>query len=540
MKLRRGYIPTDAAYPLMGLNTLDPPQLENRHYTPDCKNVVFNKGVVSKRRGYQYIGAVLNASGVTETVLALIEFETFDGVKTLLAITNKKQYKYDVGSAAWVNITYQAVGVDVDWTGAETDTVDWAVVTGKNGSGTYVKWVIVTNGKDQPRYWDGAASKFALFAPTGITNFKTCKTITGFFDHLLLGNITYTGGSIDHNLMVWSDQQSLVEFTETALTTAGAAILTDLKGELLQFVQLGDRLMIYSENSIIGCAFVSGSLIYSFEKILEETRLVSRRSVVNIGSFHMFLSQENITVFDGSRLIRQSADQIYRSYRDDFYAGNRYMAFSFHDVAREHVYFNFPTGTSAELFQVEYHRNDPSYSVWTRTAYLDRATCMGLLTRDSNLACNSPQLAGVPCSACHFPCSQGSIRGGFPVRVFGTATGRVALADDTIANDAAVAVESYYDTPDFTTDEANFSEYARWIEYEFEAKGFEVQIYYSTDSGVSWNELENVELTGNWIKYKRPIDFMAGKFRLRFGSNCSNSAFYLRWVRCWYKPGGAA
>jgi hypothetical protein len=534
MKTKRGYLPKDSIYPLLGLNTFDPsPQVDPR-MSPDLLNIELIKGEVGKRKGYAYLGSTL-----TDPVIGVVEFQALDGTKTLLAFTTKKQYKYDTGSNDWTNITYQVASVDVNWTGAVTDVFEYAIVSGKNVSGTYTTWIIATNGKDQPRYWDGTASKFALYAPTGITNFKTCKTLTSFYDHILLGNISYTSGSPDRTLVVWSETQELTKFADTD-QDAGSAILTDTQGDIVKFVQFGDRMMIYSDNTIHSITYIAGVSVFTFEKILQETRLISPRSIVNIGPFHLFLSQENVIYFDGTKLWGHIGNRIYRSYRDELDASNRHLAFAFHDVAKMHVYFNYPIVGDSQIYKTEYKIQNLLDSTWTRIKYNDSTLSMGFFSRDTNLACNSAQFVGVTCSGTDFPCSQGSIKGGFPVRVFGTSTGRVCLCDDTIPNDAGTAAESRWDSIDFTVPEGYESELGRWLEIEMDLKGFEADVLISLDQGQTYQFVETLALTGRYDKYRVQIDEMSKSLRVRIKNQCPSSSFYLRWLRVWLRPGGAA
>jgi hypothetical protein len=531
MKSNKGYLPKDSIYPMLGLDTFNPSTQLDPHFSPDVLNMELIKGEIGKRKGYSFLGTTL-----TDPVIGVVEFQDLGGTKHLLAFTTKKQYKFDSGD--WVDITYQAMAADVDWTGTVTDYFDYAIVSGKNSGGTYTTWIIVTNGKDQPRFWDGAASKFALFAPD-IPNFKSCRTLVGFYDHLVLGNISYASGDPDRTLVTWSETQELTKFLDTD-NDAGSAILTDTQGDIKKFMILGDRLMIYSDNTIHSVTFVAGLIVFTFEKILQETRLLSPRSIVNIGPFHLFMSQENVIYFDGTKLWGQIGDRIYRSYRDELDASNRHYAFAFHDVAKLHVYFAYPITGDSQFYKTEYKLSNILDSTWTRIHYNDRALSMGFFSRDVDLACDSAQFSGVSCSGTDFPCSQGSVKGAFPVRVFGTTAGRVALCDDTIPNDNGTASESRWESLDFTVPAKFQSELGRWIEVELELKGFECTVWTSVDKGGTFQQVKDLSLSESWQTYRVKVDLMSRSLRIRLSNQCPSSSFYLRWLRVWVRPGGAA
>jgi len=535
MKSGKRYLPKDEIYPLIGLNTLDPSPQANPHTSPDTKNMVFTKGIVQKRTGYSYLGTTL-----TDPVIGVVEYESLTGTKTLLAFTTKKQYKFDTSTLDWVNITYQSGGVDVNWTGVESDTLDYAIVSGLDGSSVFKKWVVITNGKDQPRYWDGAAAKFALYAPAGITGFVTCKTITGYFNQVVMGNVKTASDNV--TAVYWSNLQSLISFDSSVSDGGtGIAIMTDVDGPIQRLVPLADRCYIFTLNSIHAMQYVGGAIGMTFVKLMQESRLLSSRSVVNIGQYLLYMSQENIVLFDGTTLTREIGDRIYRGYRDELYASKRHFSFAFHDAAKRQVYFCYPTANDeSHFYNVEYQVGDMSNSVWSRLKYKDRFISMGFFSRDQNLKWNSPQIAGVGWDQSLTSWAQGSIKGGFPVRVAGTSSGRVVLLDDTAQNDANTAVDAWWDSIDFTVPSGYQSEYGRWIEIELELRGFEAEIYYTKDQGQSYTFVKKLTLTNQWTKYKVNIDVMSKNLRIKVKNDCPSSWIQGRWLRLWVTPGGAA
>lgn len=525
MKARKGYVPQESIYPINGLDTFDPSVVVDEHRSPNCFNMELIKGEVAKRQGYNYLGDALG-----DLVIGVVEFQDFSGTKHLLAFTVTSQFVYDSATNTWTDIT----GASTTWTGDETNQFDYVIASGKDGSGTYTTWIIATNGKDDPIYWDGT-STFDVFAPD-IPSFASFKTIAQFNDHLFLGNVT-TSGDLPTTLY-WSQTQELTKFADGSLG-GGAAILTDTQGEIQRLIQLGDRLMVYSDNTIHSITYVAGAAIFTFEKILQETRLLNSRSIVNLGPYHLFLSQENIIYFDGSKLWGHVGNRVYRAYRDELVAANRHMSFAFHDVAKFHVYFCYPiAGSTSQFYKVEYKLSNLPDSNWTRIKYIDRMTCAGFYSRDTNLTCDSDFLTGVKCSGLNLRCDQGSTKGAFPVRVFGTAGGKIALCDDTVPNDAGIAAESYWDTKDFNPPIEFQSSLARWIEVEMDLKGFEVEVWTSVDQGRTYQLVTNLNLTNDWQWFVVPIDLMSRTLRVRLRNSCPSSSFSFRDIKLWARPSG--
>lgn len=526
MKTRKGFLPADSIYPFRGLNTLDPSPQAPPSTSPAMVNVDVIKGAEQKRRGYSFMGDAFD-----DPVIGLEEFETLAGSKQQLAFTTKKQFLW--GGTSWGDVS----NTTNTWTGTLTNYFEATPIAGLDGSGNYKKWLLITNGKDVPKYWDGSA--IVDYAPTGISAFKTYRSAQFFYGHLVLANITYTTPAQETNAIYWTDTQKLLDFSGT---NGGVVKLSDTEGEIWKLLPFGDRLMLYSENSIHSMMYVAGDALYTFEKVLGSTRLVSARCAVSInGGLHLYLNQDNVVAFDGSKLIRFVGEQITRTYREELFVNNRNLAFGFHDAGKEHVYFGVPTGASTQkVYKLEYKLEDFSNSTYVVHDYQDDPTCMGLFSRDITLRYNSSSLSGVTYDMCNFTYNQGTVKGGFPLRVMGTEAGKVCLCDDLIMADGEEAIEAFVDSIDFTVPQEYQSSQARWLEIELDLRGFEVSVLYSTNQGQSYTLVQDLPLTSTYTKYKLPIDVMSPTLRIRLVNNCINSTFYRRWLRLWLCPGGPA
>lgn len=113
----RAYVPADSSFPFLGLDTISPRTMKDPRYSPDCENVVFSKGRLMKRKGYNQLGTTLAG-----TIKALVEFETYTGIKRLVCITSRSIYYYDGSSDAWEDISGS---VEVD----DFETNEWTTTT---------------------------------------------------------------------------------------------------------------------------------------------------------------------------------------------------------------------------------------------------------------------------------------------------------------------------------------------------------------------------------------------------------------------------
>jgi len=286
-------------------------------------------------------------------------------------------------------------------------------------------------------------------------------------------------------------------------------------------------------------SYIGGTLIFGFEPIAQQIRLVAPRAIVDVGPYHLYMSAENIYLFDGNRVARPVGDRVQTAYRETLYVNNRTQAFAFLDLAKNQVYFNVPTGeTSSVLYVLEYDVYDLENMKWTIHEYTHRVYSMGFFSRDISLQWDSPSLELVTWGGANFTWNQASIRSGFPTRVFGS-DGVVYLHDDTSANDDGVAYTAFWETKDFIVGPEGESLFGRWLEIEVIAKGFEVRILASTDGGRSFTYLSRLDLDGDSKIYKLPIDFVSRSFRLRLENLCLNSTFDIRRVKVHMRKGGA-
>jgi hypothetical protein len=531
------YTPEGSMFPFEGVDYLAPSTQVNPSLSPELNNVDVELGHLSKRKGYSDLGG-----SVDGTVLALIDFKDLSGTVHYVCITTTKEYELVSGS--WTERTFQTTApATVNRTGTEADGIDWVIITGLDSTGTIVKWLIITNGVDAPRYWDGSTSKFKKFSTDSVANngaaldytgFVTCKTLSSIDGYLVLGNVTTSAS--EPTVVVWGDTTSLTTFLPG---NAGAVDLVDVIGEIQKILPLGDRLMIYGEDSIHQMIHIGANDIFSFQKIISTTRLLGPRAIVDVGPFHFFMSQENIYLFDGTRGVRRIGDRISRRYREILQSDQRTLAFAFLDQPKNSIFFVLPTSsTSAVVFKLEFNIFDISLARWTVHTYNDRVTAMGFFTADSALAWNSASITNLTWAQAAGLWNQGSTNQGFPKRILGHST-KVSVADNTVLDDDAVAVDASWESLDFTVPREFLSEFGRWIEIEFEARGTSLDVSLSTDKGSTFVLSSSVTLDGAWTRYRVFIDEVSPTLRVKLSSSAVSVDWEVRWLRLWFTYSGA-
>ncbi len=530
------YLPVQSLYPFEGVDYLGPTTQIGESFASEMLNMDTTLGHLTKRKGYAAFGGAL-----TGVVLALIEFKDISSVTHLVAITDQHEYKWD--GSAWQKITYKDNGgTEHARTANEDAGIDYAVVTGVSSTGAIVTWLIITNGVDKPRYWDGSLATFYEYSTASVANhgaallytgFVTCKTISTIQSYVVLGNVTTSAP--EPNVIVWGDTQSLFDFENN---NSGAVLLTDATFSIQKILPLGDALMIYSDDSIHSMIHIGAESIFSFQRILTNTRLLGGRAIVDVGPFHYFMAQETIYLFDGTRGLRRLGDRITNRYRDIFLSDLKTRAWAFLDQPKNAIYFAVPTSaTATTIFKAEFEIFDVTNLRWDVQSYASRITCMGFSSSTQTI-----RWQDIPSSQTWAQSAgtwnKATSNKGFPRRLLGIDSA-TKLADDTVFDDDSTAVTASWESKDFTIPRDFLSEFARWTELEVEARGTSMNVSFSTDKGFSYGDPQIIDLDGSWRRYRIFIDSTSPTLRVRISNENATENFGARWFRLWFTHSGA-
>lgn len=419
-----------------------------------------------------------------------------------------------------------------DFETATDGQVEYASLTDENGHR-----LLITNGVDTPRTWDGnLASMFADWAPN-FTDFVTCRTLAVFNEHLFLGYIETS--TEEPQLVAWSAAGDFDEFEEG---DSGVQLLYALTTGIRQMELLGDRLAIYSTDAIMNGTFVGLPAVFAFEVVIPEgTRLVSSKALASINVGHFFLSEENMYLYDGTRGLRVLGEAIHRDYKIVKDHAFLYETVMLNDYSKRTLYIAIPDAAGESIiYTLYYDIFDLGNAIWAKEKYNDDVRAWGFFTnRDEAVTWEdlSWEVDSTVWGSEIGDWGMESEQLNFPIRCYGTTEGLVILVTEGYLLDRTATADQLYDTKDFTIPEVDQSHTGRWGEIEFEASGVDVDVLYSVNQGGTFVSLGTVTLDGTSQTYRVPVDVVGRTFRVRF---VSDSEFRLSWVRCWTRPGGPA
>lgn len=593
------YTPVESITPFRGLATTPTSTRLDPAFSPDMLNCSIREdGVVRRRAGYLQLGRRL-----VGRILAQTQFGSLDEDPFFVVLTSHRQYYYDPVNQDFIDLTlgqqsYPLTAGDVtlphtfkiagdhtldfldnrlfaivgglnegvytvngnasfaagkttiivdetlpsttvtsssavvadDFTTGATDQIDYEDVTDISG-----RRLIITNGQDRPRFWDGNTSNaFALWTPA-FTDFVTMKTIRVFAEHLMLGGISL--GTVEIHTIAWSTAGDFEDFNTGS---SGVQILYQLT-KIVAMEILGDRLAIYSDDAIMTGVFIDLPAVFAFEVVVPHgTRFVGLHGLVSINVGHVYLSEQNIFLFDGSRGLRVLSDAIATDYRAVKDQENLHLVGSINDFGKRVIYFAVPNlSGGATIYSLFYDVFNLGTTVWGREEFAHTPRSFGFFVNRAETVTwedTSWEPANMPWEDEVGSWGEEAEQLSFPIRTFGTGAGDVFLITEGVLEDNGTAVEQRYDTMDFTIPQIFQSLLGRWAQVEFEAQGDTVELLYSTDQGRNFTSLGTTTLGETQGYFQIPIDVSGRTLRFRFKSLTD---FALRWIRTWVRPGGS-
>jgi hypothetical protein len=193
---------------------------------------------------------------------------------------------------------------------------DYTASLGREWNGTILGGIpILNNGIDIPQYWTGttSADKFADMSNWPST--LRAKVLRAFGPYLVALNLTDNAVALPQAIQ-WShkaDPGSLPsswDYTDPTVD-AGRTFLTDTEGgDISDGVLLGDRLVIYKDNSTHTLRFVGGVDIFSPQLILATSGILAARCACafKFGTRHAVLTQDDVIIHQGTTEAESIAD----------------------------------------------------------------------------------------------------------------------------------------------------------------------------------------------------------------------------------------
>jgi len=202
--------------------------------------------------------------------------------------------------------------------------------------------VILCNGVDDPQLYDTSSSKFI-----DLTNWlanTTCKSIRPYGNYLIALNMTESGNDLQNKIR-WSDTSITIPSTWTASATndAGSTTIGDDGDFIVDGFPLNKSFIIYKERSTWLMNYIGGNLVFSFQKLFNDTGILSRNCAVEFDGKHFVVVEGDLIVHNGVSKESVATNIIKRTLFDELDGTNYKNIFATHNKQKNEIWVSYPT-----------------------------------------------------------------------------------------------------------------------------------------------------------------------------------------------------
>ena len=258
----------------------------------------------------------------------------------LINLTGATNYWFYAGSAK-IYRTDASTNTDV----TRTSGGDYS--TNLTSTGNWVGSIfnglpLLCNGVDDPQIWDTSSSKFI-----DLTNWPastTCKSIRPYGSYLIALNTTESSTNYP-NKVRWSDSSTGIPSSWTAAATndAGQNTIGDEGDIIVDGASLGGSFIIYKERSTWLMKHIGGNLVFSFQKLFNDTGVLSRNCVVEFDNRHFVVTNGDLIVHNGVSKDSIATGTVKRALFDDLDSTNYKNIFTLHNKQKTEIWVCYPT-----------------------------------------------------------------------------------------------------------------------------------------------------------------------------------------------------
>ena len=255
----------------------------------------------------------------------------------LINLTGATNYWFYTGSAK-IYRTDGSTNTDV----TRTSGGDYA--TSLTGTGNWVGSIfnglpLLTNGVDEPQIWSTGTSKFIDLA-----NAPLCKSIRPYGNYAIALNTTESGTNYP-NRVKWSDATTSLPTTWSAAATndAGQNEVGDEGDIIIVGTSLAKSFIIYKEKSTLLMNYIGGNLVFSFQKLFNDTGVLSRNCVVEFDSRHFVVTEGDLIVHNGVSKESIATGTVKRTLFDDLDSTNYRNIFTLHNKQKTEIWVCYPS-----------------------------------------------------------------------------------------------------------------------------------------------------------------------------------------------------
>jgi len=496
---------TQVISPIIGIDVSKPGDYVDARATTNAQNAEIKRGIIQQKQGCHQLGSTLG-----ERIMGVSELE--NGASTfLIRVGLTKVEVLDKSTDTWSSIANTVLA------GAETDLISFSfpLISAERN-------MVFTNGVDAIRKTDGGTD-----ADLGGTP-PLAKFVLDFGTYLLLGNVTDAGTNFFTRVQ-WSDTGDPEQWVTG---NAGSTELLEDSLEITGMHVWGDFVAVHKESGIWLGQLVSTSDVFKFSR-RETAGTISNGTIQNLPTGEqIFLARDGIRLFNGttSTLINSPIiDELRDSMNPEFV--NRSTSVLVKDL--DEYWVAIPIGSEEDNSTI-YKYNYRTGQVFRDTR--ENLTTLALTRRTSQAPWDSDSDSWNSDTSAWDSVVDLNLH---KQVTFGDSAG-ISSQRDTTANDIAVAIDSIWDSKDFTILDIDpqkpIGTMVRFDKVELWAKGDTVTSYYSTDGGSTWNLITTTDLDSDYPTDATAdflyFDVVTSRIRFRFRNDRGDESWALKqfWI----------
>jgi hypothetical protein len=489
--------------PNLGLVVDRPGEYVDPRAVTNCQNMAVKSNEISQRNGSEAVGTSLG-----EQIMGMSELES--GIYTyFVRVGLTKTQVLDKDNETWSNIHHTTLSGSADF----PISFAFPLISA-------VKHMVYTNYNDNIRKYNGTGNDADLGGSP-----PKAKYLLDFGTYLVLAHVI-DGGTTYPSRVQWSDTGDPENWSTGS---AGSKNLLEDSLEITGLNRFGEFICVHKESAIYLGQLVDTSEKFRFSRKETGVGTIANGSIQNLpDGTQIFLARDGLRLFNGittSLIPSPIIDEL----RDSMSPQYVHKAVSVLVRDLDEYWVGIPIG-SQTLPETIYKYNYRTGQVY-KDPYTNLST-MSLMKRVSDEAWDDDSDSwdsdistwdDVEELALHRQVMFGDISGNTMLRT-------------TATNDGSTAIDSIWDTKDFTIDDVskgfNLGQLVRWLGIDIWAKGNSVTLYYSTDSGVTWTKVRKASLDSSYPSDDDPeifyFDVLSSKIRFRFRNSSASESWTMK------------
>lgn len=205
---------------------------------------------------------------------------------------------------------------------------------------------IFNNGVDNPQMWNTPALGTKLADLTNWPASTLARVVKGYKRYLVAYDVT-KGATRYQHMVKWSalaDIGSIPPTWDPTDTTreAGEWELKETEGAIIEAEPLGERNIIYKDDSVWSMREIGGRYIFAFDPLFSDFNILAPRCVGAWGQYHVVATKEDVVIHDGVNIESLIDNKMRRWYLGRFDISNVFRSFIAMNYAENEAWVCIP------------------------------------------------------------------------------------------------------------------------------------------------------------------------------------------------------